>query len=168
MAMLQKFKEFMNSTNNQIQSIQNQDVTEVLKSAESKIIDRFEDFVSESNSDSNVPRKVIQYFKEILVLAKDIHFDDMTLDNQSLVRKIIDVDTRTMLHVYLSIPKAHAVSVILDNGKTAKDTLIENTHNLYNKINQICEETLVLKTELLLNKQKISKKVERKKDFFDL
>lgn len=168
--MLNKIKQFINATNEQFQSLTETASPAPIapQSSEEKIIAHFEDYVAELGKNDNFPKKAIQHLNEILVLSKGINFDDMTIDNQTLVRRIIEVDTRLFIDVYLTIPKAHAVSVILENGKTAKDTLIENIRNLYNKINQICEETITQKTELLLKKQKIAQLKEKRKDFFEL
>lgn len=167
--MLQKFKEFLTSTGEQIQSLtEGSNTTVIPKSAEEKIIDNFETYIFELESNTDSPKKMVQNLKDILVLVKDIKFNDMELEDQSLVRRILESDTKIMVDVYFSLPKAHAVSVVLENGKTAKETLIENTRNLYNKINQIWIDSVNKKTEALLKKQKVAQKMERKKDFFDL
>jgi hypothetical protein len=166
--MLQKFKEFINAKNEQIQGLGNPSPTPVQKTAEMIIIEEYAAYIQALTQNENVPKKVFEHMNSILTLVKQINFDDMTLDNQSLVRRIISIDVRQLMEVYLSLPKAHAVSVILENGKTAKQTVADNVLNLYNKINHICTETIEQKTELLLKKQKIAELKEKRKDFFDL
>lgn len=138
------------------------------KSAEMLIIEDFAAYIQKMSEDANVPKKALAHLTDLLNLAKNIKFDDMTLDNQSLVRRIIQIDSKELLEVYLSLPKAHAVSVVLENGKTAKQTVIDNVLGLYNRVNKICTETVEQKTELLLKKQKISQLKQQRKDFFDL
>lgn len=172
--MLQKFKEFISARNEQFHALATSvaaasaPVPVVSKSAEMIIIDNFEKYIQSLNDNSNVPKKAIQHLNEILILTRDINFDDMSIDNQSLIRRILEVDTKTLMDVYLSLPKAHAVSVVLENGQTAKQTVIENVHNLYNKINEIFVDAINKKTELLLKKQKVAQLKEKRKDFFDL
>jgi hypothetical protein len=138
------------------------------KSAEMIIIENFSSYIQTLTQDENVPKKAINHLTEILNLVKTINFDDMTLENQSLVRRILELDAHQLLDVYLSLPKAHAVSVVLENGKTAKQTVIDNVFGLYNKINEINTQTIEQKTEKLLKKQKVSQMKQQRKDFFDL
>lgn len=185
--MLQKFKDFIASSATSITtkseqfqvfgsnlgniaSSENSNVNQAdtSKSAEMLIIEDFAAYIQNVIKNENVPKKAITHLNDLLTLARSINFDDMTLDNQSLVRRIIEIDSKQLLEVYLSLPKAHAVSVVLENGKTAKQTVIDNILGLYNRVNQICAETIEQKTELLLKKQKISQLKEQRKDFFDM
>lgn len=73
------------------------------------------------------------------------------------------------METYFSLPKAHAVSVILDNGKTAKQTLIDQFSQYANLISNTWQEAIELQSKALTQNDKINQKVSApKKDFFDL
>jgi hypothetical protein len=164
----EQFQVFGSSLGSNSNASSNNNQSNAQKSAEMLIIEDFAAYIQTMSQDANVPKKALAHLTDLLNLAKNIKFDDMTLDNQSLVRRIIQVDSKQLLEVYLSLPKAHAVSVVLENGKTAKQTVIDNVLGLYNRVNQIVTETIEQKTELLLKKQKIAQLKEQRKDFFDL
>jgi len=180
--MLQRFKEFISpkserfnvfgsfgsNVNANSNTDNSSDQSTAQKSAEMIIIENFANYIQNLTQDENVPKKAIGHLNDILNLVKTINFDDMTLENQSLVRRILELDVHQLLDVYLSLPKAHAVSMVLENGKTAKQTVIDNVYGLHQKINEINAETIEQKTAKLLKKQKVSQMKQQRKDFFDL
>ncbi len=180
--MLQRFKDFISpkserfnvfgsfgaNSNTNTNTTNHSNQSNAPKSAEMVIIENFGSYIQTLTQDENVPKKAIAHLNDILNLVKTVNFDDMTLENQSLVRRILEIDAKQLLDVYLSLPKAHAVSVVLENGKTAKQTVIDNVYGLHNKINEINTQTIEQKTEKLLKKQKISQMKQQRKDFFDL
>ena len=86
-----------------------------------------------------------------------------------MIRKIIEKDIPVMVELYMSLPKAHAVSFILENGKTSKDTFILKLNDYHKKISEIWSLAVEEKTKLLLQRQKkVIGPVAVKKDFFDL
>ena len=164
--MLNKLKLFLATTLNTEKEIVSPVDKEKEKSVEEKLLDAFDDYVISLGS--SVPQKATYHLNELSRLLRGLNFNDYSLEVQSEMRKMIEVDIKIMISTYLSIPKAHAVSVVLENGRTAKDMLIENLSKMNNRIDFFYNQMVEEKSKFLLQKEKISKAVERKKDFFDL
>ena len=136
---------------------------------EQKIIHSFEDFSASLISNDNFPRKSHETLNSIVKVLKEIDFQTINLPDQALIRKIIEKDVPAIVELYMSLPKAHAVSFILENGKTSKDTFILKLNDYQKKISEIWSVAVEEKTKLLLQRQKKSiGPLAVKKDFFDL
>ena len=138
-------------------------------SQEKKIINNFERFIDEMRVHDNFPKKGIAFLENILQTINEMQEQNIGLQEQVTIRKIVEQDITQVVNIYLSLPKAHAVSFILENGKTAKDTLIEKLSSQEKQISSIWEETVIEATNQLIKKQKATTRVAvAKVDFFDL
>lgn len=141
----------------------------VAQTSEQKVITQFQNFTDEMRLHDNFPKRGIQSLENIFKTLSEMDSQTISLQEQVLIRKIVERDIPQMVELYLSLPKAHAVSFILENGKTSKDTLIYKLITTAKQVENIWELAVVEKTNLLIKKQKaVSKTALVKKDFFDL
>lgn len=137
--------------------------------SEDKVINNFRKFTENMKVHENFPQRGIKSLEEIIRIISEIDYDAIEFENQALIRKIIEKDIPEMVDIYLSLPKAHAVSFIIENGKTSKDTLLEKLIKIARQIDNIWQTAVIKKTEHLIKKNKnVSKHQEAKKDFFDM
>lgn len=167
--MLNKLKDFIYQKANEISIPSITPIAPVVQTSEQKIISQFEKFYIKMQTHENFPKGGIQSLESILRTLKEIDSQTVSIQEQALIRKIVEKDLPSMVELYFSLPKAHAVSFILENGKTSKQTLIDKLISLTKQVNTIWDESVVEKTALLLKKQKAtSQPLITKKDFFDL
>ena len=117
----------------------------------------------------DLPQKVKPQLDNIVFNLKQIDMMKLPIDIQVKIERILTKDIPFALETYFSLPKAHAVSVILDNGKTAKQTLIDQFAQYASLISNTWQEAVELQSKALTQNDKINQKVSApKKDFFDL
>ncbi len=165
--MLNKIKDFISQKSTEITAPT--PVVVPVETSEQKVITQFEKFTEEMKAHENFPKRGTQSLDNILKTLNEMDSETIGLQEQVLIRKIVERDIPQMVELYLSLPKAHAVSFILENGKTSKDTLIDKLITTAKQVENIWEIAVVEKTNLLIKKQKaVSKPSVAKKDFFDM
>ena len=164
--MFEKIIEFISKKNINVKSISS---PIILETGEQKIINDFIRLTEEMKVNEKFPQRGIQSLEFILKILIEINYDSIEFEEQSLIRKIIEKEIPQMIDIYLSLPKAHAVSIILENGKTSKDTLLNKLITLSKQLEKIWDATVLEKTQELVKKEKnISKISVIKKDFFEM
>ena len=136
---------------------------------EVKMISNFSNLTNSLMMHENFPNKAKSGIESMITILKEIDFDDIDFSEQSLIKTILEKDLPSMIKLYLELPKAHAVSVIIENNKTSKDNFIDKIFSYVKVFNQISLASIDNKTKALLKEQK--KETVRtgpKKDFFDL
>lgn len=163
--MLNKIKDFISQKSAELDPIP----IVIAQTSEQKVIMQFQNFTDETRLHDNFPKRGIQSLENILKTLSEMDSKTISLQEQVLIRKIVERDIPQMVELYLSLPKAHAVSFILENGKTSKDTLIDKLTTIAKQVESIWEVIVLEKTNLLIKKQKtVSQTAVVKKDFFDL
>lgn len=143
--------------------------TSGIEMPETRIIRGFEEAVNQWLANPDFPKRMHDPLHNILKTVKEIEFEAITMPEQILIHKIMDTEIPEMVRLYLSLPKGHAVSFILENGKTSKDTMIEKGHSYHKKISDIWQHAVEEKTRQLVKQQKKEITITaQKKDFFDL
>ncbi len=89
----------------------------------------------------------------------------LSIDNQFKIERTITQEIPHAVDSYFSIPRAHAVSVVIKDGKTAKDIFIEKFEEFDKKLKNIIQDSIDEKTKKLMEKPK---EYHAKKDFYDL
>lgn len=118
---------------------------------------------------SEVPQKAKPHIENIVFNIKQIDMMKLPIDIQVKIERILSKDIPIAVETYFSLPKAHAVSVILDNGKTAKQTLIDQFAQYAHLLSATWQEAIEQNSKLLVQNEKINHKTSVvKKDFFDL
>ena len=140
----------------------------IVLTEEQKVINNFISFVDKQEENSELPKKSIHHLKDLAKIVTEMNFNDLSLDDQARIRRMMEKEVPHMFEVYISLPKAHAVSVKLENGKTSKENLVDNIHELYNKYHTLWTQAVEIKTKQLMAKNNAHQKTERKIDFFDL
>jgi len=136
---------------------------------ENELIELFIQQSSVISENPDLPQKVKPQLDNIVFNLKQIDMMKLPIDIQVKFERILTKDIPFALETYFSLPKAHAVSVILDNGKTAKQTLIDQFSQYANLISNTWQEAIELQSKALTQNDKINQKVSTpKKDFFDL
>lgn len=136
---------------------------------ENELIELFIQQSSVISENPDLPQKVKPQLDNIVFNLKQIDMMKLPIDIQVKIERILTKDIPFALETYFSLPKAHAVSVILDNGKTAKQTLIDQFSQYANLISNTWQEAIELQSKALTQNDKINQKVSTpKKDFFDL
>lgn len=163
--MLNKIKNLILQKANEIQAI----APTVEPTQEEKIIQAYTAFVNEMKIHDGFPKKGVAFLEDVLKTIQEMDSQTIGLQEQATIRKIVEKDIPQMVDLYLSLPKAHAVSFILENGKTSKDTLIDKLASQAKQVAHIWDNAVVEKTNLLLKKQKaVTQPASVKKDFFDM
>lgn len=153
---------------NWVKPSQTTSISEVQKH-ENELIDLFIQQSSIISENPDLPQKVKPQLDNIVFNLKQIDMMKLPIDIQVKIERILTKDIPFALETYFSLPKAHAVSVILDNGKTAKQTLIDQFSQYANLISNTWQEAVELQSKALTQNDKINQKVSTpKKDFFDL
>lgn len=143
-------------------------ISEVQKH-ENELIELFIQQSAVISENPDLPQKVKHQLDNIVFNLKQIDMMKLPIDIQVKIERILTKDIPFALETYFSLPKAHAVSVILDNGKTAKQTLIDQFSQYANLISNTWQEAIELQSKALTQNDKINQKVSTpKKDFFDL
>lgn len=136
---------------------------------ENELIELFIQQSAVISENPDLPQKVKPQLDNIVFNLKQIDMMKLPIDIQVKIERILTKDIPFALETYFSLPKAHAVSVILDNGKTAKQTLIDQFSQYANLISNTWQEAIELQSKALTQNDKINQKVSApKKDFFDL
>lgn len=136
---------------------------------EVKMINNFVTLTNSLMEHENFPNKAKSGIESMITILKEIDFDNIDYSEQALIKTILEKDLPSMIKLYLELPKAHAVSVIIENNKTSKDNFIDKIFSYVKVLNQISLASIDNKTKALLKEQK--KETVRagpKKDFFDL
>ena len=136
---------------------------------ENELIELFIQQSAVISENPDLPQKVKPQLDNIVFNLKQIDMMKLPIDIQVKIERILTKDIPFALETYFSLPKAHAVSVILDNGKTAKQTLIDQFSQYANLISNTWQEAIELQSKALTQNDKINQKISApKKDFFDL
>lgn len=115
------------------------------------------------------PQKAKIQLDNILFNIKQIDMIKLPIEVQVKIERILSKDIPFSVETYFSLPKAHAVSVILDNGKTAKQTLIDQFSQYSLLISTSWQEAIEIQSKMIVQNEKIHHKVQLpKKDFYDL
>lgn len=168
--MLNKIKNLIIQKTNEIQATVASPIVPIVEQTqEQQVIHNFTAFISEMKAHDGFPKKGITFLEDILKTIQEMDSQTIGLQEQATIRKIVEKDIPQMIELYLSLPKAHAVSFILENGKTSKDTLIDKLSSQAKQVSHIWDNAVVEKTNLLLKKQKATTQPAAiKKDFFDM
>lgn len=163
--MLGKIKEFLSqSVDNSLEVKSDTSMT-----SEQKIIDDFGAYCRNWVNNENFPKKSHTTLEDIHKNLKEIDFNALSLEDFATIKRYLEKDIPQMVELYFSLPKAHAVSFILENGKTAKQNLMEQLCEYASKISLLWTQAVENKTKLLMQKQKNAFVPQAKKiDFFDL
>ena len=138
-------------------------------SIESEIVKLFIDQSKELSDNPNFPVKAKANLDQLILNLRQLNMSLMSIENQARVERILSKEIPNVVDLYFSIPKAHAVSVILENGRTAKDTLIEQFRDYAKKVEQMLQDTLEQQSQAMVQQEKIKNKVQKPKiDFFDM
>jgi hypothetical protein len=132
-----------------------------------ELFNLFYEQVNIINSNENIPQKVKISLEKLIIVLKSIDMMRISIEGQSQIEKILSREIPYQIENYLILPKAHAVSILLENGKTAKQTLIDVINKDCKLIEDTWNEAVEKHVQNLVNKEK-SKKETIKKDFFDL
>ena len=115
------------------------------------------------------PPKAKPHLENIVFNIKQIDMIKLPIETQVKLERILSKDIPIAVETYFSLPKAHAVSVILENGKTAKQTLIDQFGQYANLLSNTWQDAINQQSKILVQNEKINNKVSApKKDFFDL
>ncbi len=115
------------------------------------------------------PPKAKPHLENVVFNIKQIDMMKLPIEMQVKIERILSKDIPFAVETYFSLPKAHAVSVILENGKTAKQTLIDQFAQYANLLSTTWQEAIEHQSKMVIQNEKINNKVSApKKDFFDL
>lgn len=138
-------------------------------SIDSEIIKLFIEQSKELSEHANFPVKAKANLEQLILNLRQLKMPLMSIENQAKIERILSKEIPQVVDLYFSIPKAHAVSVILENGKTAKDTLIEQFRDYAKKVEQMLQDTLEQQSQAMVQQEKMKNKVQAPKiDFFDM
>lgn len=115
------------------------------------------------------PQKAKPHLESVVFNIKQIDMMKLPIEIQVKIERILSKDIPFAVENYFALPKAHAVSVILENGKTAKQTLIDQFGQYANLLSTTWQEAIEMQSKMIVQNEKINHKVQvPKKDFFDL
>lgn len=121
------------------------------------------------NDNPDFPQKAKPQLENIVFNIKQIDMMKLPIEVQVKIERILSKDIPFSVETYFSLPKAHAVSVILENGKTAKQTLIDQFAQYANLLSSTWQEAIEMQAKMVVQNEKINNKVSvPKKDFYDL
>lgn len=144
-------------------------MTNNIPNTQNSMVNSFLNYANELLNDSNFPQKAAAFLKTITENIPNLDFSKLTLEKQLQIENILSVQIPSVSQHYFSIPKAHAVSVIIDNGKTAKQILIDQFSKFNDIINSALQEIIQNNAKKLVENVKHPDLVKKpKKDFFDL
>jgi hypothetical protein len=139
------------------------------KKHENELINNFMEQVHVLVKNPDLPKNCKSHLETILFDIKQIDMIKLPIETQVKIERILSKDIPFAIDTYFSLPKAHAVSVILDNGKTAKQTLIDQLFQYVNLLSTTLQDSIEAQTQALVKIEKIDHKLATpKKDFFDL
>lgn len=143
-------------------------VSESLKH-ENDLIQLFIEQSKVLNDNPDFPQKAKPQLENIIFNINQIDMMKLPIEVQVKIERILSKDIPFAVETYFSLPKAHAVSVILENGKTAKQTLIDQFAQYANLLSSTWQEAIEMQSKMVVQNEKINNKVSApKKDFFDL
>lgn len=129
--------------------------------------DNFNEIVHSFEQNADIPNKVKDSLRYIVKMIDKINFTNVEEDSKLDCYLLKDIPN--IIKQYLRIPKVQAVSMVMENNKTAKEVLVENIESYKNKIHILIEEFSNQQQENLLKIEKINEiKSEIKQDFFDI
>ncbi len=88
--------------------------------------------------------------------------------DEQQIKHHINSNILSLITAYLNIPKSQAVSMIVENNKTAKDILITNITLITNDIYQIIDNAIKHQTKQLTQINTTTVITPQKIDFFDM
>lgn len=136
---------------------------------ENELIALFIEQAQVISDNPDFPQKAKPHLETVVFNIKQIDMMKLPIEIQVKIERILSKDIPSAVENYFSLPKAHAVSVILDNGKTAKQTLIDQFAQYANLLSTTWQEAIEMQSKMIVQNEKINHKVQApKKDFFDL
>lgn len=134
---------------------------------ENKHLSTYKTFIDSVKNSENVPNRVKELLEELYSVLNKSNFIGLNIDLRLSILKIIEIEIPKNIKLYLDLPKAYAVSYILENNKTSKTILIEKIDSYCKEINTHLDNYNTLISKSLINQSK-NKDKENKIDFFDM
>lgn len=167
--MFDKIKSLIGSLEKSPTPVENIKKVEGSSKSNKPIYDLFEQQAQELFTHENFPIKAKTYLTELINTLKQIDIDLLTIEQQAKIERILGKEIPEVSEIYFSLPKVHAVSVILDSGKTAKQMLIDQFAEFAKKVDLMWQEAVENQSKAMIQKDKIKAIAQQpKKDFFDL
>lgn len=134
-----------------------------------ELVDIFISQVNTLYSHPDFPQKAKTHLDSIIFQLKSLKLASVSIDSQVKIENILSRDIPNSIDAYFSLPKAHAVSVVLDNGKTAKQSLIDQFFSFSQLLSDTIQKDIEEKSNLIVRNESINLKLSSlKKDFFEL
>lgn len=161
--MLDKLKELLKNKETSNKSANN------IKDNSNEIIQTFIESSKELTDNANFPAKAKLNLEILVKNLNEVKMDLLTIENQAKIERLLSKEIPEVVDLYFSLPKVHAVSVVLENGKTAKETLIEQFYEYSKRVQDMWTQAIENQSKAIVNQEKMKYKTqEPKKDFFDL
>lgn len=120
-------------------------------------------------NDSEFPKAGKDILSRMEAILSGMDFSVVSTEDLAKLERGISIEIPKAAQAYFAIPKAHAVSVVLENGKTAKQTFVDQLGVWSEWVAKLGDEAVSAKTKALLEQHDVARKVEAKKiDFFDM
>lgn len=140
-----------------------------VESSDITVLAEFNQRIEKLKENTDFPKRALEALQLLEQALQPINIKSLDIEGQIKIEKMLQQDIPHLLEIYCSLPKGYAVSYILENGKTSKETLIEQIHTFIKTINNLSEDILVARSNQLLKSQKkINTSNAAPKDFFDL
>lgn len=167
--MLDKVKELLNKSKQPSSVADNSPIPELVQENGSQVVRCFVEESKELSENANFPVKAKANLEVLIKNLHQIKLELLSFENQAKIERMLSKEIPEVVEVYFSLPKVHAVSVVLENGKTAKETLIEQFRDYANRVETMWTEAIENQSKAMVNQEKMKYKTqEPKKDFFDL
>lgn len=118
--------------------------------------------------EKELPKKLNTHLINIKDILIKINFSQLAIDEKFSLKQEFNQEIFNLIDNYSTLPKAQAVSVVLSNGKTAKDNLISKVYEYQLKLQKTQELQYSKNSESFL---KPSDEFEiystKQKDFYD-
>lgn len=135
----------------------------------SQVVQYFIEQSKELSDNANFPIKAKTNLELLIRNLSQVKMDLLSIEHQAKIERMLSREIPEVVEIYFSLPKVHAVSVVLENGKTAKETLIEQFRDYANRVETMWTEAVENQSKAMVNQEKMKHKTqEPKKDFFDL
>lgn len=170
--MLNKFIKFIQNESTQVNLPVSEPTIENIDSdmtQDQKILNKFGNDCENFIKHENFPKKAKDYLDKIIKTVKQINVETISLEDQVKIRRNLELLIPDTINTYLALPKAHAVSVIVEKNKTSKELLIDKLSEYEKQLDLISIKAIEDQTAQMIKKQKSSNNQPAiKKDFFDI
>lgn len=170
--MLNTIKKFLNSESTQSETITPIPTIETVipeMNKDQQILNEFEKTCEKLIQHENFPKKAKDYLDKIIKTVKQINLETISLEDQVKIRRNLELLIPDTINTYLALPKAHAVSVIVEKNKTSKELLIDKLSEYEKQLDLLSIKAIEEQTAQMIKKQKASNNQPAiKKDFFDI